>query len=414
MTTLTFDKDFSSLLVPPDFLHGVPKYLTLQFITKTGEYLKKQYRDSESFTLKNIEKITIANFGKGSDKIDVTDKLNDMIILEKMTQETNKINKIFEDFCDIFIKIICPRCYNNIKKSDDNPHNSGYINLLMRNVDINYLETLIDGISKCFVAYLINSDTIINNKNSRWIECFSHILLSIKTIQFDEHYIKTNIIHDYYTKKDVHTQQVFTKLESKMKKSTKMYLAIFYNHMYPALKYFFKNRNNIFVRHGLEKNTSQYSETMVYPPNDDKSGWRIHKVTNSRSEYEPTCFPSYAIEVDKFPFTNCAAHSPKEIYGNVKGFITMNDYKKSGGKIHFRYEKNDNIMSRDHLFGESQIDVKSWVFTYKMKSSDSLKKEIKSAVRSILYSKLPIIAEDHLVKFNLICELLINKFIILH
>lgn len=409
MTTLTFEKGFGGLLAPSDFLNGITKYLTIKFITKNGTYLKKQYRDNEGFILKNIKTITSANFGKGDNKIDVKDKLNEMIHFEEIAEEINNINKLFDDFCDVFIKIICPGSYNSINKND----NSGYINLLMRNVNRNYLELLIEGLSKCFISYLINNDTIINNKNNRWIECFFHVLLSLKPVNYDEHYNKSEIIHNYYTRNDVFDKDNFTKLESRMKKSTKMYLKIFYNHMYPALKYFFNHRNEIFICHGLEKDTSNYSEFMIYPPNNEKSGWRIHKITTNENRYEPTCFPAYAIEVDKFPFKNCAFHSQKEIYGCVKGYINMSNYKRSGGVVHFRYE-NNNVMSRDHLFGESQISVQKWVFTYKMKSPERLNKEIKSAVRSIVYSKLPIIAEDYLVKFNLICEYLINKFIILH
>lgn len=414
MTTLTLGKGFRKLLASDDFLISTPKYLTIQYVTKNGDYLKKQYRDTEEVIIKNIKTISAANYGKGHTKIDVKDILIEMIKLEEKVGEINTVNKLFEDFCDVFIKIICPRCYNSIKKCNNNPHNNGYINLLIRNVNYNYIELLIEGISKCFIAYLINKDTIINNKNNRWIECFSHIVMSVKPSNYDEHYNKSEIIHNYYTTNVFSDNDDFTKLESKMKKSTKLYLEIFYKYMYPALKYFFNHRNEIFVRHGLEKDTSNYSKTMIYPPNDDNSGWRIHKVTNNRNTYVPTCFPAYAIEIDKFPFKNCSSHSQKEIYGNVKGYININKYKQMGGLVHFRYEKNNDIMSRDHLFGESQIDIQKWVFTYKMKSHESLKKEIKSAVRSIISSNLPLVCEDHLVKFNLICELLINKFIILH
>ena len=51
----------------------------------------------------------------------------------------------------------------------------------------------------------------------------------------------------------------------------------------------------------------------------------------------------------------------KEIYGNVKGFISRTSFKQNGGVIHIRYDKDDNIMAREHLFAESDIDIKQWV-----------------------------------------------------
>ena len=426
MVVLKMEKGFGKHIAPEGFLKNQPKYLTLHIISVTNESIKKTFNDSEPKVIKNIKKIKSASYGKGDNKLDVTDKIREMIALETNVDDFNRVNKDFADFCLVFMNVLCPRCYNtHTKKSDsqstNNLHNCGYINFLMRSTSSEYYPHLFDGIIKCFVAYLIEK-----HNTKRWIEIFSHILLAKKGVKCPQ-YINDKCIeiHTFFLSNKLicnpSTNNYLTNsFLERLDNSIRNKLELFYSHIYPVLKYFYTNKTQIFIRHGLEKNTNDYSANMIYPHNDVKHGWRIHKVTDAYGSHgsygsdKPTVYPAYAIETDKYPFKNCGEHSSKEIYGCVKGYITQNDYKRCGGIIHFRYENNNTIMSRDHLFGESEITINKWVFTYKMKTPERLKKEVKKAVKSLLNCKIPLAAEDYLEQFNIISELILNKFIILH
>ena len=421
MVTLKLEKGFGNYLANEDFLKNKPKYLTLDIINANNETTKKIIRNDETKIIKNIKKIMRATYGKGNDKLDVLDKINILLKIESSYEIFNKVNLDFSDFCQVYMNILCPRCYNDSKhyslnssSKSSNPHNSGYVNLLISRTSSDYFPNLFDGILSCFVAYLIKKKEI-----KKWDKLFSHILLSSKD-EKDLHnisdiYEQAIKIHQIYiSNKDQIVIKEGNEILNKLNNSIKDKLDIFYNHVYPGLKYFYTHQSQIFVRHGLEKNTCDYRKNMIYPPNDEKHGWRIHKITDKNGSSKLIEPLAYAIEVDRFPFKNCASHSSKEIYGCIKGYITQNDYKKYGGTIHFRYENNNTIMSRDHLFGKSEINSVHWIFTYKIKPPDHLKYEVKKSVKSMLQANISILSEDYLDIFNLVTQIIINKFIILH
>lgn len=420
MVTLKLEKGFGKRLASEEFMKNKKKELTLHLITDSNEHTKKVFDDSETKVIKNVKKIKKATYGKGDSKLDVTDKIDDILKVEIAVDILNKVNKDLMDFFLVFMNVLCPRCYNSTKKNmsgslsdstSKNLHNCGYINFLMKSTHPNYLQYLFDGIIKCFLAYLIGK-----NKVKRWIEVFTHILLSIQGNKCpSDIYTASQEIHAYYISGgERNGPHISSDAIKHCDNSSKDKLNIFYAHIYPALKYFYLNQRQVFIRHGLEKNTGDYRNPMVYPHNDVNHGWRIHKITGIDGKNRPTVFPAYAIEIDNYPFKKCSLHSSKEIYGCVKGYITQNDYKKYGGIIHFRYENNNTVMSRDHLFGESEIGLDKWVFTYKTKSPEHLKKEIKAAVKSLMQANSAILAEDYLENFSIISELILNKFIILH
>lgn len=412
MVTLKLEKGFGKRLASDDFLKNKMKYLTLHIITVTDENTKKMIRSDESKIIKNIKKITRASYGKGDDKLDVTDKVNIILKLESQIEIFRNVNNDFADFCLVFMNVLCPRCHaikkGGLAKSASTSkslslHNCGYINYMMRSTHQNYLPHLFDGIIKCFVAYLIKKD-----KTKRWIEIFTHILLSQQGDNCPQDiYAISNTVHSCFLSNGRDKIQ-------NLSDATKDKLELFYKHIYPGLNYFYLNQSQIFIRHGLEKNTNDYIEKMIYPHNDVNHGWRIHKITSINGGDRPTTYPAYAIEIDKFPFKQCGSHSIKEIYGCVKGYISHHDYKKNGGIIHLRYENNNTVMSRDHFFGESNISINNWVFTYRLKPPEHLKYEVKRAVKALLESNIPLLAEDYLDNYNTIFQLIVNKFIIVH
>ena len=419
MSTLVLNKNFGHLLVSDDFLSDTVKTLHLRIESKKGHIIKKEVRENDKVTIEDIKSVESATFGKDSVKIDVLDKIKHIIDTENKMEQLKKLNKLFVSFCKAFLKVLCPRCY--IKQTNStgfNPHNTGKINLLFLNCQISYYNELFDGMIRCFIAYLINEDqSLIPEKKGRWIETFAHIITNIrenaegtkKQIHFDY----SKIIHIYFTGESTYKTE-YKKLECKMKETTASYIKIFYDYMYPALKYFNDNKKDIFIRHGLEKNCESYSKTMIYPPNDNDSGWRIHKVTKANNSNVATKLPAYPIEFDKLPLTACSNHSQKEIYGNVKGFIARTPFLKNGGSIHIRYDKDDSIMAREHLFAESSIHIRNWVFTFRQNYNDKVKKEVKMSLRAIIKEGLPIVAQEALTSFANILELLTNKFIMLH
>lgn len=410
MGVLQINADFCNKLAPNYFLNGMPKMLTIHYITNEGSKQIKEIKDGDKYTLKNVYKIQNATYGINNYTINVTNKMNELLEGDKIINDFTLINKKFQEFCNLFLKMICPRCYMNEIKCKINPHNSGYINCLLKTHRISNQKILFDGLTRCFIAYVLNDDSnITKNKNDNLNNIFCHLLIG-KYIENDL-YRETIQISGYYLNGSREREIIV--LSNKIKKSTNIILTGFFKFMYPCLQYFYMNRNDVFIRHGLEQTTNMYDPYMIFPPNNNISGWRIHKVTGNNGNLEPTILPAYPIEIDKFPFTKCASHSSNEIYGNVKGYISQSNFKSYKGKIHIQYEDSNKIMARDHLFAESNISIKHWYFTYIMNAPEKLKKTIKDAIKNIMISGIPIIAEEPLLIYNSIINIIINKIVVL-
>ena len=411
MTILNLDKNFGSHLVSSDFLKDQRKSLYLKYININGNLVKKTIDNENKTVITNIKKLQQAEYGTKDIKLDVTEKINDILLIESICVEFSDVNKYFLKFCNNFLKILCPRCYMKYSHTKINPHNSGFINLLLMQKKISEHKDIFEGFTKCFIAYTLNDDTKLTlSKKENFSDLFCYILVNAKN--YEDLSQKANVVYDYYINKKFTPE--YDRINQKIKKNTEIILKSFFKFMYPCLKYFFYNKNDIFIRHGLEKNPTEYKKNMIFPPNNTTSGWRIHKVTGIDGVSVPTVLPAYPIEIDKFPLQKCSMHSEKEIYGCVKGFICQKDFKKKNGKIHIRYENNNNEMARDHLFAESEININEWVFTYKIHNSDKHSKTVKEAVKNILKSNIKIVAEEILEKYNHVIDIIINKFIILH
>jgi len=415
MGDLVIDENFESLLDPHGVFEDSRKcFLWVRGKSKEGHPIKKKARTNEKYKVKNIRTLLEAKYGYSEDRcIDVFDKIKDIMDTYNIAMNIRKSNETFFSFCNTLMKVICPRCYNNYAQTKLNPHNHGYLNIrILQSHPLKEAE-IFHGIMKCYVAYVINEDkNIIPKKKERFIECFTDLIVN-KNYSTLPHFHIANLVFNYNMGFSVDKED-YEKIERRMKANTVIYIKTLFRFQYQALKYFCGHRGNIFIRHGLEKKTNKYSNQMIFPPNDDKHGWRIHNVTNQRGNQTPTLNPAYPIEIDTLPFKRCASHSSKEIYGNVKGYIDQGKFKQFGGKIHMRYEREDDVMARDHLFAESAIPVNQWVFTYRKNNSPTLKETIQKAVNAIVREGLPIIDEAILPNFMHVFEAIINKNILLH
>lgn len=412
MTTFLLERNFGHLLSDED--SDKKRYLSIRGKKKDGNLVKKKMKENEKFVIENLKIVQEAWFGTNeSNSIDVTEKVN--LILEKIyiSQNFTQINSVFFDFLKQFTKIICPRCYNEKTSSKVNPHNNGYLNMCIMEAPVNTYQQLFEGFFKCFIAYVINNDSNFNkSKKDRFIEYFSDLLINSNKNN-NELFEQVSIIYNELVGITSNNEN-YIKIVKKMKTNTYYTINGGYNYIYPVLKYFYENKNAIFIRHGLEKKTKDYKRDQIFPPNDDNHGWRINKVTNNSGNAVPTILPAYPIEVDKFPLTNCASHSTREMYGLVKGFISFPIFKQNKGIIHARYENGNNVMPRDHLFAESNIHIKNWVFTYKKGMDADKQRDVKAAVKVLIQEEIPIMDEKLLPLFSLVIDAIVNKFILLH
>ena len=416
MTEIVIEKNFNDVFDLNKEFSDINKrcYLWVRGKVKEGHLFKKKVKTCEKFVQRNIKSVEEAKYGYDENNcIDVLNifmqyKENYSIALN-FTKNSDK----FFHFCNALLKVICPRCYNTYAHTKLNPHNHGYMNMRIIETPTQTWLHIFHGIMKCFIAYVINDDkNIIKKKRERFIECFSDLIVN-KNHSNIPHFVITNTIYNYYMKIN-NNKGNYLAIEKKMKLSTLITIKTAFKYYYPVLKYLYENKNSIFLRHGLEKRTDDYSINMVFPPNDDKHGWRIHNITAKDGKTFPSALPTYPVEVDTVPFKKCASHSSKEIYGNVKGFIAFPNFKKLGGKIHMRYEKEDSVMPRDHLFAESNIHIKNWIFTYRKNNDSSLKETIRKAVNALVQEGIPVIDEAIIPNFTHVLEAIANKFILLH
>lgn len=115
--------------------------------------------------------------------------------------------------------------------------------------------------------------------------------------------------------------------------------------LYKTLNYFYRNKDQVFIRHGLEKiNKANYSIDAIFPPKN--SYHDINKQMN--------LIDYYAIELDQPPFVYCSEHG--KTYGSpwyyVAGYIAIKDFNGTTKLSH----------NRDHFYATSNIKADNWVF----------------------------------------------------
>ena len=158
-----------------------------------------------------------------------------------------------------------------------------------------------------------------------------------------------------------------------LKENDKEILDLFYNNLRPALLYIFKNRDDVFLRHGIE-NINGFDEAL-YPFKNSYSNIKEHtcyykkeepvKINNGSGNF-------YAIEMGKVPFadyywkdsdeihgSNCINHDDCHNWNMLKGIISLDDFKKFNGTI-------VSTNHRDHLYARSDIQINNWTFIHKV------------------------------------------------
>lgn len=352
-------------------------------------------------------------------------------------------------FLNEMTNLICSRCSNS-----NYVHHKGSINKFLipsKNINLNfynnYFNDLENGffhcLSLCYIYYILNNnkfDTPLSfnhhgknnirvDKNILSLRIIASLLLHnfLKSNGFsqDEYdielknyfsnlipetykyssccdennlLVKCNIIEirRYNNYKD-RVDDRYYKLYSKLTMKQKQEIEKFYNNTRPSLEYFYKNRDEIFIRHGLEY-LGKCNVNSIFPPNN--SFLVVDKLE------------SYPIEIDRVPFgynntdSNkqsgfCSNHGCKKQFNRIKGFITYNDFISKGGKI-------INTQERDHLYAKSSIDINNWKFLYQNVKHDN-KQKVELEKKNI-----NIISKHLLSQFFIFIKLFQDRLIVLN
>ncbi len=178
----------------------------------------------------------------------------------------------------------------------------------------------------------------------------------------------------------------------------------FYTKIRPSLEYFYKNRNELFIRHGLEK-LEKADINSIFPP--ENSWGQIRELPHVEDHKK-----SYPIETDRIPFgylgqeTNrqmgfCSNHGECNNYNNVKGYITYKEFKSNGGKI-------VNTKIRDHLYATSNMSINKWNFIYQNIDEDNKQKV------ALEKNNINIISKAILCEFFTFIKLFQDRFVVLN
>lgn len=190
----------------------------------------------------------------------------------------------------------------------------------------------------------------------------------------------------------------FDSLHKKLNKKTAIAIDLFYEKIRPALKYFYENKDKIYIRHGLEKlDKKNWAAKALYPPKD--SYWEIAG--------------GYPIELDQPPFSGaqivnrqgayCSNHGEDAPFNQIKGFISFDDFLRLGGEI-------IDSKKRDHLYANSNMPIESWIFIHRINNSNR-RLEIEALLS---LDDVFIIHQETLTLFFALVKLLTTKITVLN
>lgn len=332
-------------------------------------------------------------------------------------------------FLDIMSNLICNRC----SPKGGSPHHNGYINKFLipgKKINEEYYKNYFNdiehgffhAISSCYIYYILNNNQVDEQTVSSlllhdFLKCngFSQEKHDIELINYFPNLLSETYTHsnppdenkilikcdrmelrrydDYKSWIDDRHYKLYTELSENQKEK----IEDFYNNIRPTLQYFYKNRNEIFIRHGIENIHYNYVN-QVYPPDN--------------------CFltvdaqKSYPIEIDRVPFgymdcqTNeqkgfCSNHGLHFFWNKIKGYITYKKFIQYEGKI-------INTEKRDHLYAKSNININDWTFIYQDIEENNMHK--------LLFKKnnINIISQKILSKFNMFFKLFQDRLIVLN
>ena len=375
-----------------------------------------------------------------------------------------EIEDILYNYLNIFSSMICGRCFHI------SHHECTFNNLIdsIKTFDKKYIDNwfndiehgFIHGIFVGFIAfyydqYVLNNKGITNFKEKEWRENIEYINKNIMN------YLCSSLLHDFLkcngysqNKHDNELINFFPKLltetynhstpkkeeeiklliigdrtelrrytdyndwkkeellehENLLNIEQKVSLDIFYDIIRPALLYFYENRNETFIRHGLEKVNKmekEIDENTYFPLINSYSNLEEHKVYYKKKEIPISSDSnknSYAIEIGNIPFAdyfweekqnhhgwNCMNHDMNHNWNNIKGIISNKDFKKHNGKIIYSNH-------RDHLYASSEIIIKDWTFIHKNLAID--KKHQDTQTMKDLYKIIEVKPNERIIEIE--------------
>lgn len=171
-------------------------------------------------------------------------------------------------------------------------------------------------------------------------------------------------------------------------------LDIFYDYLRPSLEFLYKNRNDIWIRHGFE--TTKISQRFPF-------GYEV-------------VAGGYAIEHDRFPFEGCSNHSPDMLWNRMQGFIPLSEFR--GRFI--------DSKSRDHLYAYSNLDIDKWMFVYRQPEDEVIldygndnekavpMKNSIGMIETLLNANLRVISLENVQLFGRLVKLISDRFTLLN
>jgi len=194
-----------------------------------------------------------------------------------------------------------------------------------------------------------------------------------------------------------------------------------FNHFYdiirPAMLLLYRNKNSVFIRHGIEQvEKVNYKTDTIFPP--DGSYYPMNSA--------------YPIELDRVPFghypqldiktgkqyvhhkyvntsynkifTHCSdhgVHGPQCSFNTVKGYIPTQWFKYHNGKI-------VHSQKRDHLYAKSAIHPRNWTFLYQ--GVDAENKQVKQLIEH----KYRVVPQQTVILFFNLVKLFTDRLIALN
>jgi len=366
--------------------------------------------------------------------------LNDSFIPLLVLLQMNSLSPVFQHldmYLDSCIDMICSRCSRNPKT-----HHKGLIQTFLTPkkstshlLDMYFRDTehgLFHGIMSGFIISLLHKDKNIGGKEcileKEYSSAFLHDILKCNGYVQEEH---DRLLSEFYPNLKVETymhsnpsvtleneyliladrieltrypgyktwvDERYDKIFQTIEETTKFSIEQFYSKIRKVLLFFYSNSDSLFLRHGLERiQMGKFEKHAIFPPE------------NSYLEIEQ----GYPIEVDRPPFgivnnwhtnaTNgaCSNHGIDYNWNKIKGYIRYSDFCNFGSKIIDSHQ-------RDHLYANSSIQLKDWVFMYQNINEDDFQ------LMKLIENDIDVLPQKIVNKLYTFVKLLKDRLIVLN
>ena len=377
--------------------------------------------------------------------------------------------EIFNDFLDQYIYYLCTRCcrldkleklHNNIpidRRTGGVHHDGLILNMMIpaKELSDNNINAFVNdhehglfhGIMTAFVGYTISRLTDKNTKDLEsffasatlhdfaktngheqkthdieLFQYFDNLAPEVYNHSSDTDFSKLIVASDRielrrYTDHKSWVDQRYHEVITKIGLDSNGMLNHFYDIIRPAILLLYRNRNSVFIRHGIEKvEKVNYETDVVFPP--DGSYFAMEQA--------------YPVELDRVPFghypqldiksnqpyvhhklintsvnkiySHCAdhgVHGPQCAFNTVKGFMPIQWFKNHKGQI-------VHPQKRDHLYAKSTIHPRQWTFLYQ--GVDAENKQVKQLIEN----KYRVVPQQTVILFFNLVKLFTDRLIALN